>query len=122
MPAIYQACVHQAPSGVMFCDGIRLGGLAYLAKHHIREGIPLAVQLIEPDRWGQGRRYGPCLKALESYGSAAKSQLPALREIEAQLASRNTGKKPDPNLTRIRQAISSIESATTAPTLQDLPH
>ncbi len=119
MPAIYQAVAKQAPSGIMFADGIRLNGLAYLAKHHIREGIPLCVRLIEPDRWGQGKRYAPCLKALEAYGSAAKSELPALRELEARLAAK-TG-KVDPNLARVRQTIATIESATSAPELRDLP-
>lgn len=120
LPAIHQAIIKQAPSGVMFSDNIRLSGLAFLAKHHIREGIPLCVSLIEPDRWGQGRRYAPCLKALESYGSAAKSQLEELRKIESILAADAKSKTSAANLARLRQTIHKIENATAAPELRNL--
>ena len=62
----------------------------------------------------------PCLKALVSYGSAAKSQVPALREMEAALLKK--GKKPtDPTVKSLQAAIRKIESATSAPELRDLP-
>ncbi|MEP2774832.1 MAG: DUF6288 domain-containing protein [Luteolibacter sp.] len=122
MPSIYDAIVKQAPSGVMFSDRMRLSGLAYLSKHHIKEGLPLTVQLIEPDRWGNGNRYGPCLNALLNYGEEAKSQLPALRELEATLAEKSAGKAPDKNLLLVRKTIKEVEASTKKVKLQDLPH
>ncbi|MFC7337175.1 DUF6288 domain-containing protein [Haloferula chungangensis] len=121
LPAIYEAVAHQAPSGIMFGDLIRLNGMNYLAKHHIKEGLPLTVALIEPDRWGQGRRFAPCLKALLLYGKEAQSQLPELRRLEELLVERSKGKKPDKNLELLRSTIKQVEAATESPKLQDLP-
>ncbi|MBT8043984.1 MAG: HEAT repeat domain-containing protein, partial [Verrucomicrobiae bacterium] len=41
LPAVYEAVVVPSPSGIMFSDGIRISGLKVLAKHRIKEGIPL---------------------------------------------------------------------------------
>ncbi|MGD7653029.1 MAG: DUF6288 domain-containing protein [Verrucomicrobiales bacterium] len=120
MPAIHKAIVDLAPSGLMFADTVRLNGLTYLAQHHIEEGMELAVDLIEVGRWGLGKRIKPCLAALTSYGSAAKSQLPALRKMEAGMVKDGKGPK-DKNLQLLREAIAKIESAKSAPKLQRLP-
>jgi hypothetical protein len=93
LPAIYQAVIEPAPSGIMFADGIRLSGLEILAKHRIEEGLPLCISLIDPDRWGMKNRVGPCLDALRLYGGAAKSEIPRLRRLETELAAK--GWKPD---------------------------
>jgi hypothetical protein len=98
-----------------------MSGLAYLAKHHIREGLPLTVQLIEPDRWGSARRIDPCLKALLNYGEEAKSELPSLRELEAILVEKSKGKNPHSSLKLVRNTIEKIESSTKKVELKDLP-
>ena len=85
LPAIYEAVVEPAPSGIMFADGIRLTGLEILAKHNIKEGIPLCLDLIDVERWGLKNRIKRCLDALRLYRGAAQSQLPALRQLEAKL-------------------------------------
>ncbi|MEP4076714.1 DUF6288 domain-containing protein [Haloferula sp.] len=121
LPAIYEATAHQAPSGIMFGDLIRLNGLSFLAKHHIEEGIPLSIALIEPGRWGQGRRWGPCLKALLLYGKEAQSQLPELRKLEKMLVEKSKGKAPDKNLPLLRETIKKVESAQDSPKLKKLP-
>jgi hypothetical protein len=121
LPYIFEAVAKQAPSGVMFSDRMRLSGMAYLSKHHIKEALPLAVQLIEPDRWGSPKRVGPYLAALRNYGEEAKSQLPALRELEAQYVERTKGKAGDPSLKAIRDTIKAVESSTKKVKLQDLP-
>ena len=54
MPAIVKAIRDLAPSNEMFGDGIRLAGLDLVSRLHIREGMPLCVSVIEPDRWGAG--------------------------------------------------------------------
>lgn len=121
MPYIYKAVAKQAPSGIMFSDRMRLSGVAYMAKHHIKEGLPLTIQIIEPERWGSPKRVGPCLKALLNYGEEAKSQLPALRELEAKYVERSKGKAGDPSLKTIRETIKAVESSTKKVKLQDLP-
>ena len=121
MPVIYDAVRKQAPSGIMFSDRMRLSGVAYLAKHHIKEGLPLTIQIIEPERWGSPKRVAPCLRALLNYGEAAKSQLPALRELEAKYVERTKGKAGNPSLKIIRDTIKAVESSTKKVRLQDLP-
>lgn len=93
LPAIYQAVIEPAPSGIMFADGIRLSGLEILAKHRIEEGLPLCISLIDPDRWGMGNRIKRCLDVLRLYGGAARSQIPRIGELEKALRSKNW--KPD---------------------------
>ena len=85
LPAIYKAVVEPAPSGIMFADGVRLTGLEILAKHHIKEGIPLCMNLIDVERWGLKNRIKRCLDAMRLYGAAAKPNLPALRQLGAKL-------------------------------------
>jgi hypothetical protein len=88
LPAIHAAVVEPAPSGIMFADGIRTSGLEILAQHRIAEGLPLCIDLIEPERWGLDGRIDRCLAALKVYGGAAKSELPRLRALESALAKR----------------------------------
>ena len=71
-----------APSGIMFADGIRLSGLELLARHRIKEGLPLCVSLIDPGRWGLQNRIRRCLASLRLYGGAARSAIPHLRRLE----------------------------------------
>ncbi len=89
LPAIHQAVIKPAPSGIMFADGIRLSGLEILAKHRIKEGLPLCVSLIDPGRWGLRNRIKRCLETLRVYGGAAKPQIPRIQELEKALLSKN---------------------------------
>lgn len=88
LPAIHRAVIEPAPSGIMFADGIRLAGLEILARHRIEEGLPLCISLIDPARWGLGKRVKRCLSALRLYGGAAKSEVPRLRQLEKDLAAK----------------------------------
>jgi hypothetical protein len=88
LPAIYQAVIEPAPSGIMFADGIRLSGLEILARHRIEEGLPLCVSLIDPGRWGLKGRINRCLATLRLYGGAAKSEIPRLRQLEKDLVAK----------------------------------
>ena len=118
MPAVYRAIVEPAPSGEMFADGIRVRGLELLGKYHIQEGLPLCLQLLDIGRWGLKSRAKPCLKVLASYGAAAKSQLPALRKLEAE-AAKPKG-RGNAFLEDMRQAIATIEAAKDTPPLRSL--
>ncbi len=88
LPAIHDALVEPAPSGIMFADGIRLAGLDLFAEHGIEEGLPWCVTMIDPERWGMGNRIERCLDALRVYGGAARSQIPRLKALQAELVER----------------------------------
>jgi hypothetical protein len=112
LPAIHDAIVTGAPSGIMFADEVRLSGLSFFAKHHIKEGMPLCIELMEPGRWGQGRRIPRCISILKGYGAAAKPMLPKLKEMEQEILKRSNPKKPDPLVEVFAAAIKEIETST----------
>ena len=114
MPAIIKAIGDLAPSNEMFGDGIRLAGLDLVSQLRIRDGMPLCVSMIEPNRWGGGKRLPKCLEYLARYGVHAKTVLPQLKEMR-----RNTGKLGD-SATLIDKTIAEIEASTASPTLVDL--
>ncbi len=119
LPAIYQAVIAPAPSGIMFADGIRLSGLEILAKHRIAEGLPECINLIGIDRWGSGKRINRCLAILRMYGGAAKSQIPQIKELEAQLqAKRWTDEKIQP--LGLADLVKAIEEDKDPPKLRSL--
>ena len=112
LPAIHQAIVEPAPSGIMFASGIRLSGVALLAKHRIREGMPLCIQIMEIDKWGKKNRITQCLKTLETYGAAAKAVLPELRQLEKDLLAHKEARMLTPVIEQIQAMIDKINSAT----------
>jgi hypothetical protein len=120
LPAIVKAIEQLAPSNEMFGDGIRLAGLDLLSRLHIREGMPLCVSLIEPDRWGQGKRLPKCLEYLGRYGAHAKAVLPQLREVRQELVKNERGRGPSENTRLLDKSIAAIEASTASPTVVDL--
>ena len=76
--------------------------------------MPLCVAVIEPGRWGGGKRLPQCLEYLARYGVHAKEVLPQLQEIR-----RNPGLLGG-GTAAIDKAITEIEASTAAPTLVDL--
>lgn len=112
LPAIREAIVKPAPSGEMFSDGIRLKGCELFAKHHIREGMELSLQLLDLDRWGKGARVKRCFEILGNYGAAAKPLLPKLHEIEKKLIAHSEAKALQPQLEQLRAVIKNIETST----------
>ncbi|MFZ9690707.1 MAG: DUF6288 domain-containing protein [Phycisphaerales bacterium] len=93
LPAIHAAIVEPAPSGIMFADEIRLEGLEVLARNQIAEGLPLCLELVDPDRWGLDNRIERCLNALKAYGGAAAGEVPRLRALHEELVARNWNPK-----------------------------
>ncbi len=123
LPAIYQATIEPAPSGIMFADGVRLSGLELLAKHRIKEGIPLCVELIGMGRWGLSKRVPTCLKALEAYGGAAKSEIPNLKTYHEYLTTKDRQSDKDKEMIkRIDQLIKKIKADKSNPKLRSLPN
>ena len=122
LPAIYRATVEPAPSGIMFADGVRLSGMELLAKHNIREGVPLCVDLIEMGHWGIAKRIPRCFAALESYGGAAKSEIEKLKLLQKDLAAKPKKSEKDQKLIQqIEQLIRQIKSDNSKPVLRSLP-
>ena len=105
----------------MFADGVRLSGLEVFAKHHIREGMALCLDLVELERWGESDRLPKCLAILQTYGGAAKPMLPRLQELEAAIVAKFKAKSRDDKVALVQKTIAAIESATTTPELRPLP-
>ncbi len=120
LPAIIKAIGPLAPSNEMFADGIRLAGLDLLSRLHIREGMPLCVSVIEPDRWGGGKRMPKCLECLSRYGAQAKEVLPQLREMRKKLAQTRRGNKPNETVALLDKSIAAIEASTASPKVVDM--
>ena len=81
LPAIVKAANEMPPTNEMFADGIFLAAADLLSKHHIREGMQLAVDLLLVPRWGMFARIDTCPVYLRRYGAHAKAVLPQLREM-----------------------------------------
>ena len=111
LPAIHEAIVKPAPSGIMFASGVRLAGLEVLAKHEIKEGIPLCLDVMEIDKWGKQDRIKQCLKILGRYGGAAKPMLPRLLQLEKDLMAHREARNLQPIIEEVRSLMKDIEKA-----------
>ncbi len=82
LPAIHQAIIEPAPSGIMFADEIRIEGLRLLAKHRVKEGIDACVKYTRTQNpWASEKRTPELMKILLGYGAHAKSAIPELKQI-----------------------------------------
>lgn len=125
-PAIITAVEKPSPADTMFNNEIRMAGLKALAKYHFKECLPAAAALAETQGGhGSESRTGEIMKIIASYGSAAKTQIPALQKVIASF-NRDTERGEFPgslNLVRvgaIEDTIKAIESATTQPELRTI--
>jgi HEAT repeat protein len=114
LPDITYAVEKLAPSNEMFGDGIRIAGLDLLSRLHVTEGMELCVAVIEPDRWGAGKRLGRCCGLLTRYGTHAKAVLPQLRDIRGKFVAKRASPA---DIKAIDDCIAAIESSTNTPTL-----
>lgn len=120
LPNIVKAVEKLAPSNEMFGDGIRLAGLDLLSRLQIREGMALCISVMEPGRWGSGKRVEPCIKYLQRYGANAKAVLPQLSAVREQFATAAGGKAKSEPVEQLDKCIAAIESSTATPTLVNL--
>jgi len=120
LPSIHEAIVKPAPSGEMFADGIRLSGLELLAKHRIREGMALCLDIMDIERWGKKNRIDRCLEILAIYGGSARPLLPQLRQLEKDLASHREAKSLQPSIDKLRKLMDDIEKSKNTPELINL--
>jgi len=121
LPAIYQAVIEPAPSGIMFADGIRIQGLRILATHRVQEGIAACVNYTRTQNpWASEKRTPGVMKILLGYGARAKAAIPELKRVADYF---ENGEKNFPrNLslqkaTVVREAIRAIEASNEHPEL-----
>jgi hypothetical protein len=97
-----------------------------LTKYHFEEGIAAAVGLAKTQGGhGSESRTGEIMKLITGYGSAAKPQIPALKELIASLNADVENKMFPGDLNKLRvgaveDAIRSIETATTQPEMRSI--
>lgn len=124
LPAMVESIRNPAMSGIMSMDGSRELAVQALAKHHIREGIPLSVSFLDcigdDGRWGANGRVPKCLDALAEYGSAAKAMLPMLLELQKQLPLDRRTKQPTRIGLMVQETIKKIEESKSSPPLRSI--
>lgn len=120
LPAIHEAIVQPAPSGIMFASGVRLSGVEVLARHRVREGMSLCLEIMEIDKWGKKARIDRCLKILGQYGGAAKPILPELRDLQKALQGHREARMLAKQIEQIDALIQKIEMSTGGAELRSL--
>jgi hypothetical protein len=114
---IIKAVEEPAPSGIMFASGIRMAGLEVIAKHRIKEGLPLCLKVTEIEKWGKRSRVLSCLKSLRKYNPASvKTILPQLKQLEGDILNHREAKTVlKDSVQLIREIIEEAETATGKP-------
>ncbi len=126
-PVILAAVESPSPADTMFNNVIRMAGLKALTKYHFEEGIAAAVGLAKTQGGhGSQSRTGEIMKMITGYGSAAKPQIPALKELIASFnadVERREFPGGDLNNQRVgavEEAIKAIEAAKDHPPLRSV--
>ena len=126
-PVILAAVESPSPADTMFNNVIRMAGLKALTKYHFEEGITAAVGLAKTQGGhGSESRTGEIMKMITSYGSAAKPQIPALRELiasfNAEVKNREYpgGELNNRRVGAVEEAIKAIEGAKDYPLLRSI--
>ncbi len=125
-PDIIAAVRTPCPADTMFGNEIRMGGFRALTKLHYQEGIDLGVAFAKTQGGhGSESRTGVIMKEIVSYGTAARSAIPGLKElINSFNAQVKRGEFPDgPGLNgkrvkAVEEAIKAIEEAKDHPELR----
>ena len=82
LPAIHNAIIEPAPSGIMFADGIRMSGLELLTKYRINEGIELLVDYSRNQKkHASEKRILKVMEMLKTYGAHGKRVIPQLEAV-----------------------------------------
>ena len=121
LPAIYEAIVEPAPSGIMFANEIQDAGLQLFAKHKISQGLELTAHYVRGQKQhGSQKRIIQLLRIIESYGAHAQRVIPILEkhihyfENEEQNFPKNLSKD---KAEEVRKSIAKIKTLTKKPDL-----
>ena len=122
LPAILEAVVTPAPSGIMFANTVRTNGLRVLSEHHIEAGIQATADyLTTQNPWASEKRTPEILEILLNYGASAK---PAIPTLERAIAFFEAGEVDFPKkfslqkAEAVREAIRKIETSEKHPELK----
>lgn len=126
-PDLVEAVRIPCPADTMFGNEIRMGAFMALSRLRYKEGIELGAHFAATQSGhGSENRTAVIMKELVGYGAAAKPVIPALKEVivamDAEAARGEfpggafNARRTDP----IREAIATIEAATTQPELRSL--
>ena len=126
-PDILAAVKTPGPADTMFSNEIRMGGFKALTKFHFTEGIAAGIDFAKTQGGhGSESRTGEIMKEIASYGKAAQSAIPQLKELVDMLNDQvKQGEFPggelnDRRVNAVQEAIKSIEAATTEPELRSI--
>lgn len=121
LPAIHQAIVEPAPSGIMFANEIRDAGLSLFAKHRVDEGLELLAEYVRNmKKHGSQKRILTVLKLIESYGAHAQRVIPSLKDTAHYFENNEEGFPKKLSLGKavdVKKSIAKIMAFTNKPTL-----
>jgi len=116
-PDIMEPFAEMAPTNTMFstlktADGVMQAGIRLLGKHHIKEGLPLAMSMYKwPADRGADVQIQVAGAVIKGYGGAARPLLPELRELQMKAPTQYPG---------IGEIIAAIENDKNPPQLISL--
>ncbi len=124
---LLMAVKSMSPADTMFADEIRLGALKALTKYNYQEAILAGVYLAKTQTgWQSETRTGEIMTLIVSYGSAARSAIPRLKELipvfESQAARKEfpPGQINELRIKAVTDAITAIQAAKTHPRLRKI--
>ncbi|MCX6872729.1 MAG: DUF6288 domain-containing protein [Verrucomicrobia bacterium] len=113
-PEVVDVISYTAPGDTMFSSGPREQALQFLTNNKIKEGIPLALSILDIT----GNLYNDiALDALASYGDAAHYTLPTLRRYRAEWPTVDGNGVLKTSYVKLLETIQILENAVTAPPL-----
>lgn len=127
-PDILAAVKTPSPADTMFGNEIRMGGFKALTKYHFVEGIAAGIDFAKTQGGhGSENRTGEIMKEIMTYGKAARSAIPQMKELIEMLNDQVKRKEfPGGELNQrrvsaVENAIKAIEESTTQPELKSIP-
>ena len=109
VPDLIECIRNRATRDPMFADGSRLTAMQMLSEWRVPEGVPLCVMILKQQGWGDARRKPAAIEALARYGPAARSAVPAMEEVIAELQQRSPQNETfRQHVRELRQAIATI--------------
>ena len=119
MPEIIDS-IERPGWSVMFSNGVREQGLAFLAENHVAEGLEQLIKIMDPDgpRGNEGYWFAPrVVKNFEHFRGAAKPYLPKLKENARRYKANRMLEKNERFHEQMRKTIELIENDDDPPKL-----
>ena len=124
LPAIHQAILEKAPSGIMFDGQIQTAGLQLFSKHRVSEGIELIADYVMTQKKHGSESHTPkLLEMFKHYGAHAQRAIPRLEKAAQYF---ETGEEDFPKwgsekkAKAVRDMIEEIRTRTDKPELVEM--